>query len=138
MKQLIFGLLLTITSFVSAQTDTQDIIVNISNFDSNEGKIMVALYDSEDTFLKTVKKGMIGVIENKTSTVTFKNIPDGIYAISVFHDEDNNGKLETNFLGIPKEDTGTSNNAPARFGPPKWEDAKFIIKGKSITLNIKL
>ncbi len=138
MKHLIFSFLLIISSLVSAQNSTQDIIVNISNFDSNEGKVMVALYDSEATFLKTLKKGMTGVIENKTSTVTFKNIPDGIYAISVFHDEDNNGKLETNFMGIPKEDTGTSNNAPARFGPPKWKDARFIMQGKSITLHIKL
>ncbi len=138
MKPLIFIVLFTLTSFVSAQIKTQDITVNISNFDTNEGKVMVALYDSETTFLKTPQKGTIGVIENKMSTVTFKKIPDGIYAISVFHDENNNGKLETNFLGIPKEDTGTSNNAPARFGPPKWKDAKFEMKNKSITLDIKL
>ena len=131
-------LLLFLINSIDAQTETQNIIVNISNFDNNEGKVMVALYDSGSSFLKTSKKGMIGIIKSNTSIVTFKDVPKGIYAISIFHDENDNGKLETNFLGIPKEDTGTSNNAPARFGPPKWEDAKFEIKNKTITLNIKL
>jgi len=86
---------------------------------------------------KDYYKGTYGTIEKGVSKVSFNDIPDGIYAISCFHDEDNDGKLDT-FLGIPTEDTGASNNAPARMGPPEWEEAKFEIKGKPIKQTIKL
>ena len=78
-------------------------------------------------------------IENETATVTFTNVPDGDYAVSCFHDEDDNGKLNM-FMGLmPTEDYGTSNNAPANFGPPKWKDAKFEIKdGETKTFEINL
>lgn len=79
-----------------------------------------------------------GKISNGRYTVTFKAVHDGTYAISSFNDENGNGKLDTNFLGIPKEGTGASNNAPANFGPPKWADAKFEGKGKAIKQSIKL
>jgi uncharacterized protein (DUF2141 family) len=73
------------------------------------------------------------------ATVIFTNVPDGDYAVSCFHDEDDNGKLNM-FMGMmPTEDYGTSNNAPANFGPPKWIDAKFEIKdGETKTFEINL
>lgn len=135
-----------ICSSLSAQNNTidseafktQDIIVNITNFDNNEGKVLVGLYNSEGNFLNETVKGTYSKISNESCTVIFKNVVPGTYAISVFHDENDNNKLDTNFFGIPKEDTGTSNNAPARFGPPKWRDAKFEVRNNTITQNIKL
>ena len=60
--------------------------------------------------------------------MTFEDIPEGTYAVSIFHDENDNGKMDTNFLGIPSEDYGCSNDASGFLGPPKWEDAKFQLK----------
>ena len=54
------------------------------------------------------------------------------------HDENENNKLDTNFLGIPKESFGCSNNAKGFMGPPKWEDAKFEISNKDVVQNIEL
>ena len=67
-----------------------------------------------------------------------KNVPDGTYAVSFVHDKNSNGKMDKNFMGIPKEDYGCSNNAKGFMGPPKWEDAKFELKGadKSITISL--
>ncbi len=126
-----------VTAIVTAQ-DVADITIEITNISSNDGKMMVGLYDSEENWLKNTKMLLIGTIKNGECKVIFEDVPNGIYAVSSYHDENDNDKLDTNFLGIPKEDTGSSNNAPARMGPPKWEDAKFKIEQESIKLNIKL
>ena len=108
-------------------------------FDNNDGTAMIAIYDSEDNFLEKRFKGELAPIADNKSVVTFTDIPDGVYAISVVHDEDNNGKLNMRMGFYPAEDTGASNDAPARFGPPKWEDAKFEVKnGEVLKLNINL
>lgn len=120
------------------QIATNEITVIVTNLNNNKGKVFVALYNSESNFLKKQIKGNISDIENNSCTVIFKDIPDGIYAISLFHDVNNNNKMDTNFLGIPKEDYGCSNNAKGFMGPPKWEDAKFHINNKSIIQLIKL
>lgn len=112
--------------------------VEITDIDNGDGKMMIGLYSSEENWLKKTEMSRIGQIKNGKSSVAIENVPDGTYAISSYHDENDNDELDTNFLGIPKEDTGSSNNAPARMGPPQWEDAKFEIKGKSIKQTIKL
>lgn len=137
------ALLLVMVIFTTAFTIAQDIggnsvEFNISGIGSDDGKMMIGLYDSENNWLKKTSNSKMTQIKNGKSTVIFENIPNGTYAISSYHDENDNDELDTNFLGIPSEDIGSSNNAPARFGPPKWEDAKFEIKGKSIKQTIKL
>lgn len=68
----------------------------------------------------------------------FQNLPAGEYAVSVYHDENNNKKMDTNFFGIPKEGVGASNNARGHLGPPKYKDAKFLFNGKSQTIQIQI
>lgn len=130
--------LIGITISQAQQKEMFDVVVNISNFKSNKGHAMVAVFDNEKSFLITGIKSAKVKIENNTCSVTFKNLPKGIYAISMFHDENNNDKMDTNVLGIPKEAYGCSNNAKGSFGPPKWVDAKFEITNTSITQHIKL
>ncbi len=139
MKNSIAGcLLLFFLGSVYAQKEAVEIEVQIVNIDSDEGQILVGLYDAQDTWLKKVYKGAYAKIKNGTALATFKDVPKGEYAISVFHDENNNGKLDM-FLGIiPKEATGSSNDAPAEFGPPKWVDAKFEIKEDKVKQVIHL
>lgn len=125
--------------FSFAQTDeTVNVTVNILNLNSNNGKVFVGLYKTKESFLNKGYKYLSTEIKNNTSTVTFKDVPNGVYAISMYHDENDNDKMDSNFLGIPKEDYGCSNNAKGFMGPPKWEDAKFVVANKSITQNIKL
>ena len=136
--KLIFLSLFGILVSNAQQSTPNEITVIVSNLNSNKGKVFVALYNSESNFLKKQIKGNISDIDNNSCTVTFKDIPNGIYAISLFHDVNSNNKMDTNFLGIPKEDYGCSNNAKGFMGPPKWKDAKFQINNKSIIQQIKL
>ncbi|ETN96014.1 DUF2141 domain-containing protein [Zhouia amylolytica] len=116
--------------------ETVNIVVKITNFKNNDGKAMVALYNQEKTFLKTPFKGEIAAIDKETSMVTFKNVKPGIYAVGVFHDQDDDDELDM-FMGmIPREPVACSNNAPAKFGPPKWDDAKFTVANKDVHQHI--
>jgi uncharacterized protein (DUF2141 family) len=134
-----FLILLLFSQLLNAQIASgQDITVKINNLDNSKGKVLVAIYDSKDSFLNKRYKGTMSKINDNTCEVTFKNIPEGVYAISLFHDENDNNKMDSNFLGIPKEDYGCSNNATGFMGPPKWEDAKFELKDKSIIQTITL
>lgn len=135
---LLIALLLSKATILAQESKGVDIVVNISNIKNENGKVMVALYDQEETFLKVPYKGVTGAIIDGKSTVIFSGVDKGTYAIGVFHDEDNNRKLNMCMGMIPKEDTGASNNAPAFFGPPKWEDAKFEVADETIVQTIKL
>ncbi len=137
MKTLII-LITSILSFTVSAQSTSTIVVNISGFESNEGEVYVALYDSADPFLNKHVEGQVGELSDLKSTVTFEGIENGTYAISVFHDENGNKKLDTGMFGIPSEPVGTSNNATGFFGPPEFEDAKFEAAGEIIELNINL
>ncbi len=123
-----FSIFLMMVSFVSAQ-NTSDIEVTILNIQSDKGQVLVGLYNSEDTWLNTPFRGIFGEIKDRKCVVTFSEIPFGVYGVSAFHDKDSDGELDT-FLGVPTEDTGSSNDAPAKFGPPKWEVAKIEVSEK--------
>ena len=131
-------LLLSLTNAFSQDGAKQDVVVKIVNFDTSKGKVLIGLYNSEKTFLEVDFMSSISKIENNECIVTFKNVPTGTYGISLFHDENDNGKMDTNMFGIPKEDYGCSNNAKGFMGPPKWSDAKFEVTNKTINQTIKL
>lgn len=103
----------------------QQISVKVEGFQSNNGSAMIALYDSSDSWLKTTYRGVQSSIVNGTATASFDAVPPGEYAISLFHDENGNGKMETNMFGIPKEEYACSRGARGNFGPPAWDGAKF-------------
>lgn len=121
--------------FTKAQNKTFDLTVTITNLSSNKGTILLGVYNNKATFLKKTFKGSILKIENNKATVIIKNLPEGEYAVSYVHDENNNKKMDTNFIGIPSEDYGCSNNAKGFMGPPKYDDAKFMLnENKSISI----
>jgi len=129
------GLVFLTGGFAQAQNNLE---VSINGFKNDSGKVKVGLYDSESNFLKTVYKNAVADIQAGTASVVFNDLPKGTYAISVFHDENNNGTLDRNGFGIPTEGYGTSNDAKGFMGPPKFEDAKFTIETHSkATINIR-
>lgn len=123
-------------SFVSyAQTNT--LTVTVTNFKNNQGKVIVGIYNGANNFMKKTIYSKVGEIKAKTAKVVFENIPDGEYAISLYHDENSNNKLDTGWFGIPKEGYGCSNNAKGNMGPPQYEDAKFQLSNhKNMTIKI--
>lgn len=124
MKTFILTLLLSLAAFLFGNAQNAVEVV-ITNFENENGKALVGLYDSEEEFLKTPWLSKKAEIKNGEVTVLFEDIPDGTYAISAFHDEDEDGEIDMLLGFYPLESYATSNNAPAKFGPPQWQDAKF-------------
>ena len=135
MSKLFIASLLSISSFGFAQNSNLSVIV--SGIKNNTGILTVELYNSKGKFLKTSYKTVSSTIKSNTATVTFIGIPKAEYTVMAYHDENNNGKLDKNFIGIPKEAVACSNNAKGFMGPPKYDDAKFTITADS-KISIKM
>ena len=129
MLKIITAIAFFICSLLSAQN--VNLTVSVSGLKSNKGTLRVGLYNSENMFLKTAFKGISSKIKNNSATVTFIGIPKGVYGVSAFQDENNDGKLDKNIVGIPSEDFACSNNAKGFMGPPRYEDAKFEVNKDS-------
>ena len=101
----------------------------IKNFDDDKGKVLVALYDSEHNWLgdEPFQKADTTIYSTEEVIIYFTDIPAGEYAISLYHDENENGDLDTNSFGIPQEDYAFSNNAKGMFGPANYASAAFQI-----------
>lgn len=116
--------------------------VVISDIRSDVGQVNIAVYDNKDDWLgddATHGRSMVvsDNIENGIVTTSFEVEP-GEYAISVHHDDNDNGEMDTNFIGIPNEPIGLSNGAVPKFGPPKYKDAVFTVGDEGLEMPIKL
>ena len=135
---------LTIISIIFAHilfAQSGNITVKIINIKNDKGYIQIGLYNTEDSFLDYNKTFMSQSSKAKEGTIeyTFTNVPEGTYAIAVWHDENNNEELDKNFFGIPKEDYGFSLNKSGSLGPPDYKDVSFKLKNnESKTLDIFL
>ncbi|MDX2151611.1 MAG: DUF2141 domain-containing protein [Bryobacteraceae bacterium] len=106
--------------------------VHLTGFKSDRGKVAVALFDNAAAYPTKPEKARASVREaivNGEARVEFKDLPAGTYAIAAYHDANGNGKMDTNFIGIPKEPTGASNDAKGRMGPPSFKAAQFSLSG---------
>ena len=107
--------------------DTGNLIVTVTGLKNDQGGVIISLFDSKESYDGKRQRytGATVRIENNKAQWKGENIPFGDYAIKAFHDEDSNGKIDTNFLGIPTESYGFSNNAKGLLGPPGFDKAKF-------------
>jgi uncharacterized protein (DUF2141 family) len=120
---------------------TSVIHVEIAGLRNDKGQVFCALYSSPEGFPKDSKKAIARVtsqISNEHAVCEFPGVGAGTYAVSVFHDENSNGKLDTNFMGIPREGVGASNNAKGHLGPPKFRDASFNFSGSRLDLQVTI
>lgn len=129
---ILVALALFTSSKLAAQTTVTATVVNVT---SNNGKVGFALYNKANFMLEPLQAKAVVIKENK-STVVFKNIPAGEYAVICYHDKNSNGKMDFTPQGMPMEDYGTSNNVMS-FGPPQFDNAKFTVADKDVSLEIK-
>ena len=127
------GLLLA----ANAPIETSSFEVAVSNVRSNSGRIEVAICP-ESTYLKDCPYNFSAPARTGTTIVTAINVPFGIYAAQVFHDENNNKKVDRAFFGIPKEGVGFSNDAPIVFSAPKFAATKFRFGAPHEKITLKL
>ena len=128
------------------EIQASELVINLSD-QKKAGTLMLAVYNNGKAFEGSVvkeKRSEVGVfkglelyLEPKDSTQLSIEIPDGEYAIAFFIDANGNKKLDKNFLGIPKEQFGFSNNAMGTLSAPSFEQAKFRVAGNTVQ-NIKL
>ena len=139
---LLIGASLMLAGRVVPQTQAPQantIHVEIAGLRNDEGQAVCSLFSSAGDFPKKTGKAVAhstSVISNRHAACEFTGVPPGTYAISVFHDENSNGKLDTNFMGIPREGVGASNGAKGHLGPPKFDAAAFRFAGGRLDLNI--
>jgi uncharacterized protein (DUF2141 family) len=123
----------------TVETHTGQLTLTIEGFENTNGTARVALVNSRENFSRdTPFKGYHFTIVNHRVVETLV-LPCGEYAIKVFHDENNNGKLDKRVFGIPSEAYGFSNDARGTMGPPEYEKAAFQLDsaGKELVIHIK-
>jgi uncharacterized protein (DUF2141 family) len=125
-----------------SQESQQNVIhVDIDGLRSDRGQVLCALFSSAADFPKKADRAVARAkseISGRHAACEFHDVSPGTYAVSVFHDENSNGKLDTNFMGIPREGVGASNNAKGRFGPPKFSAAAFQHSSGRTNLKISI
>jgi uncharacterized protein (DUF2141 family) len=128
------------TNFLLAQepNTTHAVRITVTNFENIKGKLQVCLTDKKEDFLKQCEYATAVTVTNNTISLEIANVKTGVYSISLFHDENNNGVLDTKgFFGIPSEPYGFSNNPSTTFGPPSFEKCIFLInKNKQISIEL--
>lgn len=106
----------------------------------DRGHVICLLYNSENGFPKDQEKASAKVVvksSNKRATCQFSSVKPGEYALFVIHDQNDNGKLDRNFIGIPTEGVGvSSDDGKQHFGPPKFQNAKFRYDGGAKAIQI--
>ena len=115
--------------------ETHTLTVQFTNLRNTKGLVQAALLNGSRGFPDDPKDRLVvgkSTISGKTATIVFSNIPSGKYVIVVMHDENSNTKLDKNFLGIPKEGFGFSNNPRIIMGAPSYESCEFELN-KSTT-----
>ncbi|MEQ9402446.1 MAG: DUF2141 domain-containing protein [Cyclobacteriaceae bacterium] len=134
MKRL-FILILATAGLIPGVMTQHDLQIVISQIEKPEGEVGIWLYRNEESYMvRTKSQDHLWVpVKQKTVTATFPNLPQGEYAIVIIQDLNGNKNLDTNFIGLPKEPYGFSNNPSTTFGPPSFQGAKF-----SITENMKI
>jgi uncharacterized protein (DUF2141 family) len=134
MKISLFFLLAIIGSQLLAKGQAV-IQIEVSGISSKKGEILAALFSSEKGFPNDASKAYKtakATPANGKAIIFFNQIPEGKYAIALFHDTNGDGKLNTNILGIPKEGYGVSKNVRNLFSAPGFEESSFR-HGKSKT-----
>jgi uncharacterized protein (DUF2141 family) len=117
----------------SALAHAADLTITVKGVRSAEGAVFLAVYDSDKTFMKApqAKTTRRWNASKGDLKIVIHDLPAGKYAIASYHDENGNGKLDTNALGIPEEGYGFSNDARGMFGPPNFSEAAFEFDGKT-------
>jgi uncharacterized protein (DUF2141 family) len=117
----------------AAEAPANNVIEFKTRVRGSAGVVRCGLFERRG-WLKQVVKPATARIGAGSALCVFKGIPAGTYGISAFHDENDNGKLDTNLIGMPTEDYCASRNARGVFGPPSFEDAKFRYGGGTVRL----
>jgi uncharacterized protein (DUF2141 family) len=121
------------TSTVAAAT----VEVHVSAVAGGKGSVKVAVCDRE-RFLKQCAYSASMPARDGNNVILVPNVPKGTWAVLAYQDENGNGQLDRNFIGIPKENYGFSRDAASKFGPPGFDDAAIEVGDEPTVAKIRL
>jgi uncharacterized protein (DUF2141 family) len=133
------GMCALATLFAAGNARAADLTVNVKGIKSQKGNVLVVLYDSANTFLKPGAQAGVQVspVQATEASVVFRDLPAGRYALTAFHDENANGKLDFNISGSPLEAVGFSNDAMGTARAPLFDQAAVGLDANTaITVNL--
>ena len=116
--------------------------VRVSGIEGAHGTVGIALWDRGQGFPEDIEYALASTyaaIEDGTARTVFERLEPGIYAVTVFHDQDDNHRFDKNWLGMPKEAWGVSNDVRPRMRAPRFDEARFeIVEGDhSIDIHVE-
>lgn len=129
----IMGSLFICSASINASAqDKSSLTLKISDIETYEGSVLVALFNSQENFSNdNALASKITPVTSEEMEIAFYGIGSGTYAIKLFHDLNKNGELDTGPFGIPSEPYAFSNNASDPFSAPEWEETKFLFNSSN-------
>jgi uncharacterized protein (DUF2141 family) len=125
----------------SLSQPTTGLVVEVEGLHSGQGQVLCFLYASAAGFPADPARAaqrVVAPIAGRAATCRFASLAPGGYAVAVVHDENDNGRLDRNLLGIPSEGVGASMNPVTHFGPPTFGAARFDYGGGARTLTVRV
>jgi uncharacterized protein (DUF2141 family) len=139
--KLLFFILIMLTmwdGYSQSKKTSLTLTIEVASFENTKGVLRVCVTDQKDDFLKSCAFSKIVTVEDDTVSLKIENIEKGNYAVSVYHDENNSGILETGgVFGIPLEPYGFSNNPTMTFGPSYKKSVFKMTADKNISIKLK-
>ena len=139
--KLLFFILIMLTlydGYSQSKKTSLTLTIEVASFENTKGVLRVCVTDQKDDFLKSCAFSKIVTVEDDTVSLKIENIEKGNYAVSVYHDENNSGILETGgVFGIPLEPYGFSNNPTITFGPSYKKSVFKMTSDKNISIKLK-
>jgi uncharacterized protein (DUF2141 family) len=130
--------ILTLTLAAPLAAHAADLVVHVANVKSDQGQVRIALYDNADAFLKRPLRAAEARADQAGTTLVFHDVAPGEYGFAVYHDANDNGRMDRNLLGIPTEPIAFSNDAQGRMGPPAFDAVKLAVPAVGLDTTVSL
>ena len=138
----LFFMVFALSSFGFAGQNLGKIVVKIDGFKDNNGVVHICIFDTSGRKDFPCPNHVVAskkiVISDLRALAVFDSIPYGQYAVSMYHDEDGDGKLKTNLIGMPVEGIGFSNNVRPKLGLPSFKDAAFYLNSAILEIGLSV
>ncbi len=134
----VLGILLLMEAIYSQASNSTKLTIRIQGMKNKKGNLSIALYKSDANFKQEKFSYVNRISADSDGVIVLDKIDYGNYGVAVYHDENENSKLDKNFIGMPVEGYGFSNNVKGSFGPPGLKETSVLMNQPETNLSIQL